>query len=149
MEGGGRRESAGTRRGSDTATAGGRESRKVGTRGARAECKWGGPAPGPEHPWGGRSPSAPLPAPRSPRAPSPGRPRGLGHPRVSDCPTGCADVAAALIHSSCLGHGRKAASSPGNDCISKSPLTIPPTTERERRQRRGPQILFFSPSHWT
>lgn len=85
----------------------------------------------------------PCPAPRSPRSPSPRRPRGLGHPRVSDCPTGCADVADPLIHSSCLGHGRKAASSPGNDCISKSPLTIPLTTERERR-RRGEALKCFS-----
>lgn len=90
-----------------------------------------------------RRPRPKLPAglrlqlpPAHPRAssPQPSGPRGWVT-RVSDCPTGCADVAAALIHSSCLGHARKAASSPGNDCISKSSQTIPLKAERERRQR--------------
>lgn len=69
--------------------------------------------------------STSLPRPVAPKIPRPSQASGLSHPRVSDCPTGCADVAAPLIHYSCLGQGIKAASSPGNDCISKSPSIIP------------------------
>lgn len=84
------------------------------------EMEMQGPAP---WPFLSRSPRSPPPAPDP--TPSPRRPCKRCHPLVSDCPTGSADVAAPLIHSSCLGHGRKAASSPGNYCISKSPQTIP------------------------
>lgn len=80
-----------------------------GTRAAHQERKWVGPAV----PARGRALSAPpeatgvgpaaLPRPAS-REPRAQQARGLRDPRVSDCPTGCANVADPLIHSRCLGH---------------------------------------------
>lgn len=101
----------------------------------------------PPRPVGTPRPPPPPPPPLLP-PPTPGSgPQGLRHPRVSDCPTGCADVAAPLIHSSCLGYGRKAASSPGNDCISKSPQTIPLKNGKGKAtERRGPPKLYFGSS---
>lgn len=138
-EGGGRGEPAGTRAGAprQPGRGRGREQEKKGRGGRTRHGNGAAQLRALSTPGG----AAPLrPPPRGAQDPRPQQaPRARSPAREQD-----ADVAAPLIHASCLGQGRKAASSPGNDCISKSRLTIPLTAERERRQRGEAPKCFSS-----